>query len=217
MLQPFFSGGNPSTGKGTVQKNNPLTMTAEEVSMASKKDIEKAKEKAGKVKLFGHDIHGVLTPNTFYCDVEGKRRYGFWHMDGFGDLSLTANGIQIAFLDSTSVDGEGHFRAKELKLDKFYHKVTDKVAKIEELKQEMGISDDEVAYIGCEVTDLEPMKQAGFAIATADAVDEVKAAADYVTEAPGGRGPIRESCEFILRAMGKWDTWVEKVTKMGYK
>lgn len=185
--------------------------------MAFEKDIAKAKEKAAKVKLFGHDIHGVLTPNTFYCDVEGKRRYGFWHMDGFGDLSLSANGIQVAFLDTTSIDGEGSFRAKELKLDKYYYKITDKVAKINELKQALGISDEEVGFIGCDITDLAAMKKAGFAVATSDAVDEVKAVADYITEAPGGRGPIRESCEFILRAMGKWDSWVEKVTKMGYK
>lgn len=185
--------------------------------MEAQKDTASAMKKAEKVKLFGHDIHGVLTPNTFYCDVEGNRRYGFWHMDGFGDLSLMANGIRIAFLDTTSVDGEGYFRAKELKLDKYYYKVDNKVAKIDELAKELNIRDDEVAYVGSEITDLEAMNKAGFAIATADAVPEVKAAADYITSAPGGRGPIRESCEFILRSMGKWDGWVEKVTKMGYK
>ena len=185
--------------------------------MIFEKNIEKAKEKAKKVKLFVHDVHGVLTPNTFFCDVEGKRRYAFWHMDGFGDLSLTANGIQIAFLDTTSIDEEGLFRARELKLDKFYYKVKDKVAKLEELKKELGIGDENVGYIGCEITDLKVMKMAGFAVATADAIDEVKEIADYITVAPGGRGPIREICEFILRAMGRWEEWVEKVTKMGYK
>jgi 3-deoxy-D-manno-octulosonate 8-phosphate phosphatase (KDO 8-P phosphatase) len=185
--------------------------------MAFEKNLEKAKEKAKKVKLFVHDVHGVLTPDTFFCDIEGKRRYAFWHMDGFGDLSLTANGIQIAFLDSTSIDEEGLFRAKELKLDKFYYRVRDKAAKVEELKRELNIGDENVGYIGCEVTDLKAMKQAGFAVATADAVDEVKEIADYITAAPGGKGPIRETCEFILRAMEKWGEWVEKVTRMGYK
>lgn len=185
--------------------------------MAFDKDIEKAKEKARKVKLFCHDVHGVLTQNNFYCDIEGRKRYGFWHMDGFGDLSLPPNGIQIAFLDSTSIDDEGLYRAKELKLDKFYHRVTDKAGKLGEIAKEMGISNEETSFIGCEVTDLEVMKTAGFAIATADAVDDVKEIADYITTAPGGRGPIRETCEFILGAMGKWEAWVEKVTKMGYK
>ena len=185
--------------------------------MVFEKNLEIAKEKAKKVKLFVHDVHGVLTPNIFFCDIEGKRRYAFWHMDGFGDLSLTANGIQIAFLDTTSIDEEGLFRARELKLDKFYYKVKDKVAKLKELKKELGIDDENVGYIGCEVTDIALMKQVGFAVATADAIDEVKEIADYITVAPGGRGPIRETCEFILRAMGRWEEWVEKVTKMGYK
>jgi len=185
--------------------------------MNFEKNLEKAQEKARKVKLFAHDVHGVLTPNTFFCDSEGKRRYSFWHMDGFGDLSLTANGIQIAFLDTTSIDEEGLFRARELKLDKFYYRIKNKTEKLEELKKELGISDEQVGYIGCEVTDVAPMKRVGFAVATADAIDEVKERADYITLAPGGRGPIREICEFILRAMGKWEEWVEKVTRMGYK
>ena len=60
-------------------------------------------------------------------------------MDGFGDLSLTANDIKIAFLDTTSIDGEGLFRAKELKLDKFYFSMTDKAAKTRGTEKEMGI------------------------------------------------------------------------------
>jgi 3-deoxy-D-manno-octulosonate 8-phosphate phosphatase (KDO 8-P phosphatase) len=185
--------------------------------MAVEKDLEKAKEKAKKLKLFAHDIHGVLTPNTFMVDIEGQRRYTFWHMDGFGDLSLNMNGVRPVYLDTSSIDGEGLYRAKELKLDKNYFKVTDRWAKIEELKKEMGIGDENVGFIGCEITDLGIMKKVGFSVATGDAIDEAKAIADYVTTAPGGKGPIREVCEFILRAMGKWDEWVDKVTKMGYK
>lgn len=185
--------------------------------MTVDKDQAKAQEKASQVQLFAHDIHGVLTPNTFYCDVTGGRRFGFWHMDGFGDLSLKANGIQVIFLDSTSVGQEGYFRAKELKMDKGYFKVQDKVAKLYALRQEFDFSEAQTAYIGCEITDMAAMNAAGFAVATADAVAEVKAAADYITTAPGGRGPIREICEFILRSKGIWDEWVEKVTKMGYK
>ncbi len=185
--------------------------------MAFEKNLEEAKERAKKVKLFAHDVHGVITPDTFLCDVEGRRKYSFWHMDGFGDLSLTANGIQIAFLDTTSIDEEGLVRARELKLDKFYYRVTNKLAKLEELKKELGIDSENIGFIGCEVTDIAVMKNVGFAVATADAMDEVKEVAHYITIAPGGRGPIREVCEFILRAMGKWDDWVEKVTKMGYK
>ncbi|HEY3278565.1 MAG TPA: HAD hydrolase family protein [Syntrophorhabdaceae bacterium] len=185
--------------------------------MEFQKDVENARERARKVKLFGHDIHGTLTANTLFCDIEGNRRYGFWHMDGFGDLSLSANEIRIAYLDTTSIDGEGLFRAKELKLDKFYYSITDKAAKLEEIRKEMDITDSDIGYLGSELSDLPIMKKVGFPVATADAADEVKAVACYVTNAPGGRGAMRETCEFILRAMDKWEGWVFKVTKMGYK
>ncbi len=176
-----------------------------------------AAERAKKIKLFAHDVHGILTANCLFCDVDGNRQYGFWHMDGFADLSLMANDVKIAFIDTTSIDGEGLFRAKELKLDKCYYPVTDKSAKLEELKKEYGITNDEIGYIGCDLTDIALMKKAGFAVATADAIAEIKELAHYVTTNPGGRGAMRETCEFVLRAMDKWDGWVEKVTKMGYK
>lgn len=185
--------------------------------MAFPKDLISAQERARKVRLFAHDIHGVLTPNQVMSDVEGKRQYSFWHMDGFADLSLSANEIKVAYLDSTSIDGEGLYRAKELKLDKLYFRVEDKLAKLGELKAEFDIKDEEIGYLGCELTDLPVMKGVGFAVAVADAIPEVKEIAHYITNALGGRGAMRETCEFILRAMGRWDLWVEKVTKMGYK
>jgi len=182
-------------------------------------NLKEAQERAKKVRMVVHDIHGVLTPNVIYCDQEGNRRYEFWHMDGFGDLSLSANGIIPIFLDSTSVDDEGLYRARELKLEKYYYRTTfeEKAKKFEEIKEEYKVSDEEICYVGCELYDLPFMKKVGFAVATADAPEEVKEASHYVSSLPGGRGVMRELCEFILRAKGVWEEWVDKVTKMGYK
>lgn len=185
--------------------------------MTIQKDISKAAEKAKNVKLVAHDVHGVLTNNTFFCDQEGRRKYSFLHQDGFGHLSFIRLGIQVAYLDTTSIDNEGLYRAQELKLEKNYHKISDKMAKLLELEKELGISDAEVCYVGYDITDLKIMKRVGFSVAPADAVDEVRKIADYITSASGGRGAIRELCEFILKAQGKWDNWVQEVAKMGYK
>jgi 3-deoxy-D-manno-octulosonate 8-phosphate phosphatase (KDO 8-P phosphatase) len=182
-----------------------------------KKDVKKAIEKAKKVKLVAHDVHGVLTNNTLFCDVEGRRQYSFLHQDGFGHLSLKRLGTEVAFLDTTSIDNEGLYRVQELKLEKCYYRVQDKMAKLEELERELKISPENVCYVGCDITDIAIMKRVGLAVAPADAIDEVKKVADYVTTASGGRGVIRELCEFVLRAQGKWESWVEEVAKMGYK
>ena len=184
---------------------------------SSEKDLNKAKEKAKEVKLVAHDVHGVLTNNTFFCDVDGRRKYSFLHQDGFGHLSFKRLGIEVAWLDTTSIDDEGLYRAQELKLEKCYHKVQDKMAKLEELEGELGISPQNVCYVGCDITDINIMKRVGLAVAPADAIDMVKSVADYVTSSPGGRGAIRELCEFILKGQGRWEDWVGEVAKMGYK
>ena len=62
--------------------------------------------------------------------------------------------------------------------------------------------------MGDDVVDLGPLRRAGLAVAVGDARPEVKAAAHYVTRAPGGHGAIREVAEMILQAQGKWDSIV---------
>ena len=61
-----------------------------------------------------------------------------------------------------------------------------------------------MAYIGDDLTDVVIMRRVGLAIAPANARPEVKAAAHYVTHAPGGDGAVREVVELILKAQGRW-------------
>lgn len=187
--------------------------------MGFEKDLLLAEERAKKIKVLFHDIHGVLTTDSIYCDQEGNRRYDFWHMDGFGDISLSVNGVIPIFLDSTSIDEEGLHRAKELKLEKYYYRVSpgEKMRKFEEIIRELKVEEAEVGYVGYELWDLPYMMRVGFPCAVSSAADEIKELALYITKVPGGRGAIRELCEFILRAKGIWEEWVDKVTKMGYK
>jgi 3-deoxy-D-manno-octulosonate 8-phosphate phosphatase (KDO 8-P phosphatase) len=65
---------------------------------------------------------------------------------------------------------------------------------------------DEVAYMGDDVIDLPVMTKVGFAIAVANAHDLVKQNAHLVTQKIGGQGAVREACDFILQAQGKFDT-----------
>jgi 3-deoxy-D-manno-octulosonate 8-phosphate phosphatase (KDO 8-P phosphatase) len=71
------------------------------------------------------------------------------------------------------------------------------------------VTKDEVAYAGDDLTDLPLLGQSGLAIAVADAVEEVKARAHYVTKANGGNGAVREVVELILKAQGRWDDLVK--------
>jgi len=86
----------------------------------------------------------------------------------------------------------------------------DKVKALDEILKEAGLSEDECAYIGDDLADVSVMQRVELAVAVADAVIEAKQAAHYVTRLPGGRGAVREVCEIILKAQGRWEELIER-------
>jgi 3-deoxy-D-manno-octulosonate 8-phosphate phosphatase (KDO 8-P phosphatase) len=98
-------------------------------------------------------------------------------------------------------------RAKELKID-FLIQQGDNLSKtgaVEKLLAREKLDWSEVCFVGDDVVDLGPLARAGLGVAVADARPQVKAAADFVTRAAGGRGAVREVVEMILQAQGKWE------------
>jgi 3-deoxy-D-manno-octulosonate 8-phosphate phosphatase (KDO 8-P phosphatase) len=77
-------------------------------------------------------------------------------------------------------------------------------AEIAEVLTAAGATEQEVAFIGDDVTDIPLMRRVVFAVAVADATAETRSAAHYVTQLPGGFGAVREVCELILKAQGRW-------------
>jgi len=73
-----------------------------------------------------------------------------------------------------------------------------------EILQKLALTPDEVAYVGDDVIDLPVMRQVGFAATVADAMDDVKPFADLVTKRSGGRGAVREICDFLLKESDRW-------------
>ncbi|MBC8021855.1 MAG: HAD hydrolase family protein, partial [Burkholderiales bacterium] len=70
----------------------------------------------------------------------------------------------------------------------------------EKLAAELGIAHDACAFVGDDLPDLAVMQCCGLAVAVANAVDAVKAAAHHVTSASGGRGAVREFCDLVIEA-----------------
>ena len=88
--------------------------------------------------------------------------------------------------------------------ENLYLGVRGKLAVFQEFCSRNGLDPSEVAYFGDDIPDTQVLRACGFGIAPADAAEEAKAAADYVTKLPGGRGCIREGIEMIMRAQDKW-------------
>lgn len=162
-----------------------------------------------RIRLLVTDVDGVLTDGSIIVHADGTETKVFNVRDGSGIKYLMRNGIPTAILSARECPPVLH-RARNLGIEQVITGALDKLPAYRKLLEDMALSDADVCYVGDDLPDLPPMRCAGFPIAVADAVDEVKAHAAYVTTAAGGRGAIREVAEMILKAQGKWDKLMER-------
>ncbi len=89
--------------------------------------------------------------------------------------------------------------------------IENKIAVFAEVLAEAGVTENEVAFIGDDLNDIPLMQRAELAVAVADAVEETRLIAHYVTRAEGGRGAVREVVELILKAQGRWSELARRI------
>ena len=177
------------------------------------RDVDAAIARAAKVKLVVLDVHGVLTSGMILYNDEGTKFQAFHHDDGFGANCLMMLGVEVAFMTRKSKSAE--VRAAEIGV-KHVFQAKNKLAKLEEVAAEMGITFEEICFVGDEIIDMGVMKEVGFAVCPANGVPEVQEISHWATERAGGEGMLRELAEFILRAQGKWQGLVDKVSSKGW-
>lgn len=176
--------------------------------------MEASYERARKVKLLLMDCDGVLTDGKVYflpnpAGGEWVETKGFDCQDGIALTWLHWKGIKTGIISgrkSPAVD----LRAKQGHMTYCYQGHIEKIPLLEEILADSGLSPDEVGYIGDDLTDIVIFRRVGWSVAVANARTEVKQAAHYVTEAPGGSGALREAAEVILKVQGFWDEILEK-------
>jgi len=161
------------------------------------------------IKMLVLDVDGVLTDGTIVVDEQGKESKFFSVLDGHGIKMWKRAGLWTAFLSGRK-SGPTKQQADELKIDYCLEGCTDKAACIKELAKTSGVTLDEMAYIGDDLPDLPAMRLAGFRVAVANAVDEVKQAAEFITKCEGGQGAAREVIEYILKKTGKWGDLMQR-------
>lgn len=174
--------------------------------------VAKLKGKAKNIKLLILDVDGVLTDGSIILDNEGNEFKSFHVRDGHGIKMLINAGIRVAIITgrhSRVVER----RAQELGITEVFQKCHDKRDAYRELVEKYSLSDKEIAYIGDDIVDISLLKKAGLSVATADADDEVKAIAMVVTKKRGGRGAVREVCDFLLKAKGLWQGIIDEYSK----
>ncbi|MGE0760462.1 MAG: KdsC family phosphatase [Pirellulaceae bacterium] len=166
-------------------------------------------DRSKNIELIIADVDGVLTDGGIIFDNQGIEIKRFHSRDGFGIKLWRRAGFRFGIITARN----SHIvkiRAAELGIDLLRQGHEDKLPAARELFHELSLSPEQVAYIGDDLPDLPVMRCVGMPIAVADAVDEVRAGACYVTTLPGGQGAVREAIEAIFKARGIWEDVVAK-------
>ncbi|MGQ9811939.1 MAG: KdsC family phosphatase [Dissulfurimicrobium sp.] len=166
--------------------------------------------KAARIRLLATDVDGVLTDGSIVYNAMGEQIQAFNVQDGFGLKLLKKAGIEIAII-SSRVSKALEIRAMELSIKRVFQGQGDKIASYQMILAELGIKDEETAYIGDDWPDLPLLKRVGLSIAVSNAAYPLHDHVDYVTEREGGRGAVREVCDLILKARNKWGTFLNEI------
>jgi len=168
-----------------------------------------AVERARRIKLILFDVDGVMTDGSLYLADDGQEYKSFNSHDGHGLKMLKFSGVDLGIITGRTSRVVIH-RAQNLGIDHIFQGIEDKYSAYTELISKLNLSPEETAYMGDDVVDLPVMIRCGFAISVPDAPDIVKKHSHYVTERRGGRGAVREACDFILKSQGNYENLLKK-------
>jgi len=151
----------------------------------------------GRIRLVAFDFDGVFTDNMVYVFEDGTEAVRCFRSDGIGLAKLKRAGIKTVII-STEANPVVSARARKLKIE-CVQDCPDKRAVLEEIAGNMGITLDEVAFVGNDINDLPCLTCVALPIVVKDAHPDVIPVARYQTKNPGGCGAVREVCDLFER------------------
>lgn len=161
--------------------------------------MDKLQEKAKNIKLMAFDVDGVFTDGSIIYDENGKETKVFNAKDGQGIVCVEKSGIITAIITARK-NGTVEHRAKNLGITELHQGIKYKLPILEDIIKKYNFTFKNVSYMGDDLPDICILEKVGLACCPNDAVDEVKDICDFVSTKDGGRGAIRELCDFVLRS-----------------
>jgi 3-deoxy-D-manno-octulosonate 8-phosphate phosphatase (KDO 8-P phosphatase) len=164
------------------------------------------------IKLILCDVDGVLTNGEIIYTGKKVEIKKFNVQDGLGFAMARWAGLKTGILTSRNSNVVA-LRAKQLEIDVISQGKLKKMPEYVQIREGLGISNEEVCYIGDDIIDIPVLRAVGFGVAVANAREEVKKECDYVTNACGGEGAVREVVDLILKQQNKFDMIVSQLTE----
>ncbi len=163
----------------------------------------RALKKAASLALMGFDVDGVLTDGTLYFGPGGDELKAFSSLDGHGIKLLRQTGIEVAIISGRQSRAL-ELRAQNLGVTELHMAVDDKLGCLRTLLSQRGLGLAQAGYMGDDVVDLEILTACGFSATVADGHPDVRRHVDFVSRLGGGKGAVREVCDLLLKARGKF-------------
>jgi 3-deoxy-D-manno-octulosonate 8-phosphate phosphatase (KDO 8-P phosphatase) len=160
------------------------------------------------IELIVSDVDGVLTDGGIVLDNQGIETKRFCIRDGQGIRLWQKAGYRFGLVSLRSSQIVS-IRAEELGIEIVRQGTADKLAALCQILDELGLEPRQACYVGDDLPDLRAIRAAGLGVAVADACQEVRQAALYVTTLTGGSGAVRETIEMILKAQRRWNDAIQ--------
>jgi len=161
------------------------------------------KEKLKNIKAFIFDVDGVFTDGKIYLEPGGDFVRAVDMKDGYAVNYAIKQGYIIGII-SGGFSEAVRKRFQYLNVTDIYLNSRDKKSDFEDFYFKYGLKPEEILYMGDDIPDYEVMKICGLATCPADAVEEIKSIASYISTFPGGYGCVRDVIEQVLKLQGKW-------------
>lgn len=161
------------------------------------------------IELLVLDVDGVLTDGQLILHGDGSESKCFHTLDGHGIRMWQRAGGKTALLSGRYSEPTQR-RADQLEIAHVIQDCHFKLPALQKLIEALHLKPERVAYVGDDLPDLPAIRFVGLGVAPANAVDEVKQEADYVTTCRGGQGAVREVIEYILKNSGRWQALMER-------
>lgn len=163
---------------------------------------------ASKIRLLLLDIDGILTDGMVYVGSDEQIRKGMHIQDGLGIKLLARTGMSIGVISGKKADYLRE-RLQSIGIEHIYLGYEEKLPVYEQLKSTLKLNDAQIAYMGDDLLDLPLLKRVGLAVTVPDGNDAVKPYTHFVTKRAGGHGAVREICDLIMQAQGKYQSVID--------
>ncbi|MEZ5491353.1 MAG: HAD hydrolase family protein [Gammaproteobacteria bacterium] len=164
--------------------------------------------RAREIRLLLLDVDGVMTDGSLYVGDSGEELKVFNSLDGHGIKLLQRAGVNVGIISGRN-SLPLSWRANELGIHLLFKGREDKLCVLEQIAEEQCLPYEEIAYAGDDLPDLAVIDRVGLGISVPNGHAEVKKRADLLTEKEGGRGAVREICDFLLQARGAYDRLIK--------